>query len=41
MSNYDGNSETSASEFLENLEEMFPWYYMYSDIFGMFKSSTT
>ena len=21
-----------ASELLENLEEMFPWYYMYNDV---------
>ena len=31
----------SASEFLENLGEMFPLYYMDGDVISMFKSSTT
>ena len=30
-----------ASELLENVEEMFPRYYMHSDLFSMLKSSTT
>ena len=39
--NMSNSSEEFASELLENLEEMFPRYYMHSDIFSMFKSSTT
>ena len=35
------NSEASASELLENIEEIFPRYYMESDILNRFKSSTT
>ena len=30
-----------ASELLENIEEMLPWYYMYSDMLSMFKHYTT
>ena len=30
---FSRNSEASASEFLENLEEMFPRYFMHNDIF--------
>ena len=36
-----GNSEAFTSELLEVLEEMFPQYYMNSDIISWFKSSTT
>ena len=35
------NSEASASELLENIEEIFPRYYMESDILNRFKSSPT
>ena len=28
-SRFSSNSEADASELLENLEEMFPWYYIY------------
>ena len=34
------NSETNTSELAENLEEIFPLYYMHNNVFGMFKSST-
>ena len=30
-----------ASELLENLEEIFPWYYMHTDVCSSFKSLTT
>ena len=40
-SRFSGNSEAFASELLENLEEMFPRYYMDSDVISKFKSSTT
>ena len=33
-SRFSRNSEAFTSEFLENLEKMFPWYYMHSDIFS-------
>ena len=36
-----GNSEASASELLENHEEMFFDYYMESDIIGIIKYSNT
>ena len=39
-STFSSNSEVSASELLENLEEMFPQYYMGSDVMSRFKSST-
>ena len=29
---FSRNSEVNASEYLENIEEMFPHYYMHSDI---------
>ena len=35
------NSEMNASEVRENLEEMFPIYYMHSEKCSGFKSSTT
>ena len=35
------NSEAFASELRENLEDLFPRFYMKSDIFRMFKSSAT
>ena len=35
------NSEESASEFLENLKEMFLWYYMYIDVCSRFNSLIT
>ena len=28
---FSRKSEADASEFLENLDEMFPWYYLYSN----------
>ena len=31
-STFSSDSEAFASELLENIEEMFPWYYMYNDI---------
>ena len=31
-SRFSSRSESFASERLENLEEMFPWYYMHSDV---------
>ena len=40
-SGLSSNSKASASELLENTEEMFPWYYMVSDVINIFKSSTT
>ena len=33
--------EVFASELPENLEEMFPQYYMHSDMFSIFKFLTT
>ena len=36
-SKFSINSEAFASELIENLEEMFPKYYIHSNIFGMFK----
>ena len=33
------NSEAFASKFLETLEEMFPLYYMHSDVLCMLKST--
>ena len=35
------NSEATASELLENFEEVIPRYYMHSDLFCMLKYSTT
>ena len=35
------NDGEFASELLEGLEKMFSRYYMHSDIFSMFKYSTT
>ena len=35
-SRFSSNSEAFASELLENLEDMFPLYDMYSDVFGKF-----
>ena len=35
------NSEANSSEFLENLEEIFPGYCIHSTVIGRFKSSTT
>ena len=33
---------TITLKLLENLEEMFPWYYLHSDdVFNMYKYSTT
>ena len=29
---FSENSEANASEFLESLEDMFPWYYRHSDV---------
>ena len=40
FSRFSSNSKTNASELLENLEEMFPQYYMHGDMFSTFKSST-
>ena len=40
-SRFSSNSEADASELLENPEEMFPWYYMHSNILRMFIYSTT
>ena len=37
---YSSNSETSASELLQNLEEMFPQYYLNSDVINRFKIFT-
>ena len=34
------NSAKKALEFLENQEEMFPSYYMYTNVFDMSKYST-
>ena len=34
---YSRNSETNASEFWENLEEMFSQYYIHSDLPNQFK----
>ena len=39
--NISSSSEAFASELLEILKEMFPRYYMHSDMFIMFKSSAT
>ena len=38
---FSSNSEAFASELLENLEEMFPMYYIYSGVFSVFKSTIT
>ena len=35
------NSETNASELLGNPDEMFPRYYIHSDIYGIFKPSNS
>ena len=40
-SRFSKYSEANASVLLENLEEMFPQYYMHRDVFSMFKYSTT
>ena len=40
-SRFSSNSEAYASELLENLEDIFPLYYMDSDIVRRFKYSTT
>ena len=37
---FSGNSEASASELPENLQEMFPWYYMNIDVISRFKYSS-
>ena len=39
-SRFSSSSEAIASELLENIEEMFPRYYMKSDMFSMFKPLT-
>ena len=36
-SRFSINSEAFASELLENIEEIFPHYHMYSDMFIMLK----
>ena len=36
---HSSNSEASASELQENLEEMFPRYHMNREVFSSFKSS--
>ena len=38
-SRFSTNSEAFASELIENLEDISPQYYMYSDMFNMFKCS--
>ena len=38
---FSGNFETTASKFLENLEEMFPQYYINSDIYNRLKLFAT
>ena len=40
---FSNNSEANASELLENLVEMFMWYYIYqrTDMLRMFNYSTT
>ena len=38
---FSSNSEAFASELLENIEEMFPQYYMQIDMLSMFKSFNT
>ena len=38
---YSTDFEVYASDLQEHLEEMFPWYYMYSDMLIMVNSSTT
>ena len=40
-SRFSTNSEAFASEFAENLEEMFPWYCIHDNELGKFKSSST
>ena len=40
-SKFTGNIEAGASEFLENLEEMFPRYYIDIDVVSRFKYLTT
>ena len=41
-SRLSSNSESFASELLENLEEMFcQYYYMHGNVFGRFNSSNT
>ena len=40
-SRFSSNSEASASELLENIEEMFHRYYLRCDVFSKFKFSTT
>ena len=35
---FSGNSEASASELLENTEEIFSQYYIHGDMFSMFIS---
>ena len=39
FSTFSSNTEAKASELLENFEEMFPCYYMHSDIHSMLKDS--
>ena len=38
---FSSNSEALALQLLENIEEMFPLYYMHSDLFSMFTFSPT
>ena len=40
-SRFSGNSEADAPELPENLEEMFPRYYIDGEVISKFKSSTT
>ena len=40
-SRFSSISEAFAPELLRNLEEMCPQYYIHSDMFSMFESSTT
>ena len=39
-SKFSSNSEADVAELLDDLVEMFPGYYMHSDMLSMFKSST-
>ena len=38
---FSSNSEAFASELLEILLEMFPWYYIHSNVFSVLNDSTT
>ena len=38
---FPSNSEAYTSELLENLEQLFLWYYINNDMFSRLKSSTT